>query len=114
MRSFEKAPDQEHLTERHTLGNIELGKYKVMFGYRLRAGFIGNQWYELDICCGAQTKLYDDLFHKVCTIIQWNIEEAHGPFRGIPSMSRIKPYDKDDEFLDVIDELYTKATVRHY
>lgn len=106
---FEKTEDGEYLTERYLFQGNEIGKYRVMFGYRLRAGKVGNDWYELDICCGASKKLYDDLFNKIKAIMEWNYSKGFNIFLNIPTMSYIKPYDKDDDFLDKIEKLYSRT-----
>ncbi len=62
-------PD-EGLEQRYVWQNgIEIGKYRVLFGYRLRAGYIGRYSYELDICCGALSKHYEDMLLKIVTIM---------------------------------------------
>ncbi len=33
-------------------GTIEMGIHPVIFGYRVRAGYVGNMFYELDWCGG--------------------------------------------------------------
>ena len=109
MEQFVKGTDDQDLAERYLFNGAEIGKYRVMFGYRLRAGWVGNEWYELDICCGAVKKTYDDLFTKVKAIMEWNHAKGRNVFASIPPMSQIKPYDKDDEFLDTLEALYLKV-----
>lgn len=84
---------------------IFISKYRVMFGYRLHAGFIDtmDSYFELDICCGIEPENYTNLFNKIVSIISKNGSED--PFKGIPTCSVIKPYMKDDNFKKIIEEL---------
>jgi len=102
------APDnmENEMTNIYQMGDIEIGKFRVMFGWRLRAGFIGNDAVELDICCGDKSEAYDDMLKKVCAIIQYNVGKSKDPFYGIPSYSKIKPYFNDETFCKQIDILY--------
>ena len=84
-------------------GNIEMGIYLVMFGYRVRAGFVGNGIYELDWCGGdEQTQL--ELLYSIMK----NILEARGNFRYVPPSSVIKPFFNDHDFVYRINELVSK------
>lgn len=89
--------------------SIEIFKFRVMFGYRLRAGYTGYMSSELDICCGAQPKAYEEIFTKVVAIMISNGPE--NVFKNIPIMSKIKPYYNDNQFLDTIEELYSKVKI---
>jgi hypothetical protein len=82
---------------------IVIGKYRVMFGYRLIAGYADMPDFEtssneLNICCGADKKDYDIMFEVVKNKISAN--PSDDPFCGIPQMSKIKPYFNDREFCD--------------
>lgn len=107
---FNRVVDEyESQTYTYRRNNIEIFRYRVMFGYRLRAGFIGRLSSELDICCGAQDLHYNDLLTKIATIIINN--PVSNPFKNIPMISKIKPYFNDDEFLDIIEGLYSACSV---
>lgn len=82
-----------------------ISKYRVMFGYRLHAGWIDtmNQYFELDICCGPDELPYLAMFASIKKIIAKNGYED--PFKGLPTCSRIKPYYKDTEFCELIKNL---------
>lgn len=105
---FVSAPDnmENEMTNIYQMGEIEVGKFRVMFGWRLRAGFIGNDTVELDICCGDKAEAYDDMLKKVCAIIKYNVDKSKDPFYGIPSNSKIKPYFNDEAFCKQINILY--------
>ena len=80
---------------------IVIGEYRVIFGWRIRGGYLGNQWYEFDLCCGAQEKDYLFLKEKIIKKIQSNPIE--NPFKDIPNITDRKPYMNDDKFLDLIE-----------
>ncbi len=81
-------------------GNIELGIHPVLFGYRVRAGFIGAGIYELDWCGGDKQSDIELLFTIARRILTDRIN-----FNGIPKHSKIKPFYKDSEFIDILTEL---------
>lgn len=84
---------------------IFISKYRVMFGYRLHAGFIDtmDSYFELDICCGIESEDYSNLFNKIVSIISKNGSED--PFKNIPNCSNIKPYMNDLSFIKIIEDL---------
>ena len=85
--------------------SIFISKYRVMFGYRLHAGFIDTMgsYFELDICCGIEPENYSNLFNKIVSIISKNGSED--PFKDIPKWSDIKPYMNDLSFIKIIEDL---------
>lgn len=109
--NFIPAPDniENRMTNIFQSGEIEVGKMRVMFGFRFRAGFIGNDAVELDICCGKDAGAYDEMQQKICTIINHNIAKGREPFYAIPTHSKIKPYFNDEAFCKEIDGLYAAA-----
>lgn len=84
-------------------GNIEMGIYPTIFGYRVRAGYVGNGIYELDWCGGDDQKQVELLYS-----IMKNILEHKGGFSGVPSASVIKPFYNDEDFVNKINEMITK------
>jgi len=86
---------------------IILGKYRVMYGYRLRGGFLENKFYEFDICCGDKEANYENLFQKICIIIKDN--PIDDPFLNIPEVSKVKPYINDTYFILLINKLHREA-----
>lgn len=58
--NFNKAPDCpiNKLQNRYVSedGTFEIGWYKVMYGWRIRAGYVGSSTLEADYCC--QMDLY--------------------------------------------------------
>ena len=99
--------DEEHgMTDQVVLEDIIISKYRVLYGYRLRAGFIEYPCCELDIWCGAKKEDYDTMDEKIRSIIVHNIKNNKDPFQDIPRFSIIKPYFNDEKFLAKIEKLY--------
>jgi len=84
-------------------GKIEMGIYPVMFGYRVRAGYIGSMFCELDWCGGDDQAQLEILYS-----IAKNIIEHNNSFEGVPTNSIIKPFYKDAEFVKKINSLVTQ------
>lgn len=84
-------------------GKIELGVYPVMFGYRIRAGFVGSFCSEID-WCGGNDQMQVELLYSIAK----NILESKGNFNELPICSKIKPFYKDDEFVEFINSMITK------
>ena len=85
---------------------ILVGRYRVIYGYRLRAGYEGEPTFDLDICCGASLSNFLEMLEKVTAIIDYNISKKLSPFNGIPKFSKVKPYPNDMEFCNRIGSLY--------
>lgn len=104
---FVKAPDHDENNIYQRLvsedGKIEMGIHPVMFGYRVRASFVGDGGCYLD-WCGGDNQAQVELLYSIAK----NILENKGSFKGLPSCSRIKPFYNDSEFVDYINGLVTK------
>lgn len=102
---FNKAESSEYYYERLVSedGTIEIGIYPVMFGYRVRAGFIGGFSTELD-WCGGDNQTQVELLYSIAK----SILESQGNFNGMPPFSKIKPFFKDEEFIDKVYSLLKK------
>jgi len=85
-------------------GLIEIGLYPVMFGVRVRAGFVGSHYSHLDWCAGASPEHIQSLYKIAVTILEARSEDRFC-FNGIPGVSRVKPYFNDPEFLKEIAKL---------
>lgn len=77
---------------------IEIGVYRVLYGYRVRAGFIGALCSNLDWCAGANWSHVESLY-TMCLAVMTSREENRNCFDGIPTHSNVKPYFNDPEFL---------------
>lgn len=84
-------------------GKIEMGIHPVIFGYRVRAGYVGNMIYELDWCGGDDQEQLELLYS-----IMKNILENKGSFVGVPVVSEIKPFFNDTKFVDLINSMVVK------
>ena len=82
---------------------VWVGIYRVMFGYRVRAGYMSTltEYAECDWCCGAS---------RVCLMVTYNLMQfllddlGYAP-NDLPSSSRIKPWPLDEEFAKKLDVL---------
>jgi hypothetical protein len=79
-------------------GTVEIGVYRVMYGYRVRAGFVGDMSCRLDWCAGANWIEVESLY-TMCLQILMGREESSSCFADIPPCSTVKPYRNDHEFL---------------
>lgn len=82
---------------------IEFGIYPVLFGYRVRAGYIGDNTFFIDWCAGDDQKVIELLYS-----ILKNILESDTDVRRLPTSSKIKPFYNDVEFTSLINSLVTK------
>lgn len=80
---------------------IEMGVYRVMFGWRVRAGFCGHSFCELDWCAGGNWKDLERLY-SLCQAILLKRDENNNCFEGLPMISKIKPFFNDLEFLEIV------------
>lgn len=103
---FSLTSDNENLFHRRVSENnlVEVGLYKVMFGTRVRAGFVGSQCCNLDWCGGADPNNIQALYSFAIGILEKR-PESKRCFDGIPSISQIKPFVKDFHFLKTLYEL---------
>lgn len=51
-------------------GTIEIGIYPVLYGFRIRAGFVGDMGCDLDFCAGNKQKDAEDIYSLVLTILE--------------------------------------------
>lgn len=84
-------------------GLIELAIHPVIFGYRVRAGYVGDEYVHLD-WCGGDNQGQVELLYSIAK----NILENTGSFKGLPGSSKIKPFYKDPDFLIKITGLTTE------
>jgi hypothetical protein len=84
-------------------GKIEMGIHPVMFGYRVRAGYVDRMIYEMD-WCGGDDQAQLELLYSIAK----NILENKNSFEGVPPVSMIKPFYKDADFVKQIESLVTK------
>lgn len=112
--SFKKDKDSEYLLNRLTFNDLELGIYRVIYGYRVRVGYIGEMSYNLDFCGGANIDMINLLYNGVKTIIEGQIRENKNvDFKEFP-YQRVKPFYKDMNFLKEFCDLILKYRENDY
>lgn len=79
-------------------GKVEMGIHRVMYGYRIRAGYVDEQWLHWDWCCGSNNFLVSLTYGIARTLLTEGVD-----FRDVPSHSRVKPWNKDEAFMWALD-----------
>lgn len=88
-------------------GRVEMGFHRVLYGHRVRAGYVGEDWVHLDWCGGSMTKDLGQLYGICKTILE--SREVGNCFEGLPGHSTIKPFFADEKFLKIITKIAEKA-----
>lgn len=52
--------------------NVEIGIHPVIYGWRVRAGYIGDDWCHLDYCCGSDPIMLKFILSVCKTILETN------------------------------------------
>lgn len=76
---------------------VEMGVYPVLYGWRVRAGFVGNHASEIDWCCGDRLNQIWSHYTAIYLFLRRRPEDRDC-FEGLPRTSEIKPCWKDEEF----------------
>jgi len=82
-----------------------VGKYKVLFGFRIRGGRLFSGWCDFDVCCGrSETLLHlvKDLYIKK---VKKNIKENKKFGSELLGSSEIKPIHNDIVYMKFLTEL---------
>lgn len=87
-------------------GKVEIGVYPTIYGFRVRAGIVGNGIYELDYCCGANITEIETVYSIVLSILSAReipvglskIELASKAFENFP-IQEVKPMHNDPDCL---------------
>jgi hypothetical protein len=99
-----------------------IGRYRVMFGYRIRGGKIGDMVFGFDICCGRSEELlncvhekYSKLMRseellncvheKYSKLMRKNLKSGKSYYEGLRSYSEVKPIHNDLEYMKWLSEL---------
>lgn len=85
----------------HSDGIIEIGVYPVIFGYRVRAGFVGDWSFNLDYCCGDSQEDIEEVYSMVLHVLK-NQETVD--FEAFPSY-KIRPILKDIDCINTLREM---------
>lgn len=78
-------------------GTVEAGVYRVLYGYRVRAGFINSPVCEIDWCCGDNVKQLESHLVAAALFLRRRPEDEFC-FDGLPKTSTVKPCWTDAEF----------------
>jgi hypothetical protein len=84
-------------------GLVEMGVYRVAYGWRVRAGFVGEMGCVLDWCGGGNWKDVERLY-SLCHAILLSKKEDRQCFDDLPHYSTIKPFYLDLEFVKIVGE----------
>jgi hypothetical protein len=99
---FEEVKKDENYNIRKFIdkeANLQWGFYQVIFGIRFRAGWIGNEFTEIDWCCGtSETTMIIALTAFENSLKKWGKDV----FLHLLLISKIKPFHNDPEFMEFI------------
>lgn len=95
--------DYEQITSRLDAedGKHYMGIFNVIFGRRIRAGRYGNFYVDIDWCCGSDTMLLMKTYEALKKHLERS-KNGENPFKGLPSCSKIKPINRDQEFMEMV------------
>ncbi len=65
-------------------GKYEIGIHPVLFGYRIRSGFVGDQYCFTDYCCIKDTGLLEITYNCLMAIMQTRIANNEPVFDNLP------------------------------
>lgn len=81
-------------------GVICIGIYRVMYGFRVRAGRSADKYgCALDWCGGGDWSNVERLYSLAVSILSQRVESPDC-FDGLPSFSKVKPFHLDKEFTE--------------
>jgi hypothetical protein len=73
---------------------IIVGFWATLFGCRVRAGYLADQWYTLDYCMADNIATLHLAYNRIIEGITWRVDRGDDPFNGWPQQI-IKPVQKD-------------------
>ena len=76
-----------------------IGRYRVLFGYRIRGGKIGDMCFGFDVCCGTSTELLNKVQDIYSKFMRKNLQDGNLYFAGLRGFSQIKPAHKDIDYM---------------
>lgn len=107
LHSIPDDPEITGLTHRLSSANdvVHMGVYRVMYGWRVRAGRCSDLWgTRLDWCGGGNWKDVERLYSLLYGILSQR-EESEDCLDDLPECSKIKPFYNDHEFVRLVGEL---------
>lgn len=84
-------------------GKIFMGIHPVLFGARIRCGYVGDHGVILDWCCGDDNAIIALTYDVVRSFL-----ERGGDIRKLPPVSDPKPWYKDDNFSEQVEKEFHK------
>lgn len=94
-----------------TCKRVEMGVYPVIFGARIRAGFVGTGVCEIDWCMGNDSGVATAFYHILKGYIE-TFEQGENPFENLPGLSKVKPVWNDEDFMQQIKQELEGRTVQ--
>lgn len=85
--------------------NYFIGRYRVIFGYRIRGGVIGDGGCAFDVCCGTSEEMLTLVQTLYKAKIEKNFSEGLPPHTGLRVYSEIKPIFNDLDYMKWLAEL---------
>jgi len=87
------------------LGKYIIGRYKVIFGWRIRGGYLHDDGCAFDVCCGTSETLLQLVETLYTAKILKNEELKISPFINLKAYSEIKPIHNDVKYISWLSEL---------
>lgn len=81
-------------------GKLELGIWPVLFGFRVRAGYVGRLVCEVGWCCGKEHAVLERAYNLCLHLLELGI-----PFSEIIPHTAIKPVFSDPGFMLWVEKL---------
>jgi hypothetical protein len=85
--------EDDALLEPLTDGKVIMGLWPVLFGWRIRAGFKGQMYYQIDWCCGDDVTVIWATYEMMRCLLENGTD-----INTLRPHSNIKPWPKDNDF----------------
>ena len=105
--------EENEVYDYHIFGDkYFIGKYNVMYGTRVRGGYLNWGCCDFDVCCGTNTVLMDKVIEIYKAKIEKNISENKEPRTDLRVLSEIKPIFNDIEYMQWLVKLKEELDVK--
>jgi len=97
--------EENEIYDYDLIGDYFIGRWKVIFGCRIRSGRVFDMSVPIDVCCGTSEHLLclvKEVYHKKMKL---NLAEGNHIFDGLRPGSEIKPIYNDVEYMEWLAEL---------
>ena len=85
----------------HSDGTIEIGIYPVLFGFRIRVGYVGSSFLSVDYCAGDRQYHIEEIYSMVLHILKTQDTQDLDVF---PSF-KVKPIFNDRECIEKLRQM---------